>query len=243
MLTYKGFRFIRAEDKELKEKIFRLRYETYVEEFGFEKVTDHPHGLETDIYDPESIHFACLDGQDHVVGTIRLIMHSEKGFPIEDTIKDFPDEKKPPPDKIAEVSRLAVSKGYRRRRGDGMFGLGGYLKESEGGILPDRVPPGTECDKRKRPIILLGLFEVMYHESKRMGLTHWYMITEERVFRVFEKFGFLFYKIGEPVEYHGIRTPYLGVISDMEQRLVKNNPRFLKLVLRGLEKEYWPKFD
>ncbi len=242
MLSYGKFRFVRADTDDLREKTYRLRYQVYVEEFGFEKSEDHPGGRETDDYEAYSIHFAALDHEDDVVGTIRLILQSDEGFPMEHAVAiRFPGEK-PPPEKIAEISRLAVSQVYRRRREDGQYGVESYLKKSEGGVIPDKGPVPDDYKKRKTPVIVMGLYQAMYHESKRLGLTHWYMITEEKVSNTFKRFGFLFYPIGEPVEYHGLRTPYLGVISDMENKVMRENPFLMKLVLRGLEKEYHPDF-
>ena len=244
MLSHGHFRFVRAETDDLREKVYRLRYAVYVSEFGFEKPEDHPGGLETDTYESSAVHFAALDPDDEVVGTIRLILHSDRGFPTEKAVDiRFPGER-PRPDKIAEISRLALSYRYRRRRGDGgQCGVESYLRVSEGWDLPEEGRLPNACEKRRTPDIVLGLFQIMYHESKRLGLTHWYMITEDRVHRLFNRFGFVFHPIGEPVSYHGLRTPYLGVISEMESTLIRENPVLMKLVLGGLEKEYQPVFS
>lgn len=243
MLSYGQFRFVRADSDDLIEKIYRLRYQVYVEEFGFEKPEDHPGGRETDGYEDHSIHLAALNRVDDVVGSVRLVLHSENGFPIEHAVSiRFPGEK-PPPRKIAEISRLAVSRMYRRRREDGQYGVESYLKKSEGGIIPDRPPVSEDYKKRKVPVIVLGLYQAMYHESKRLGLTHWYMITDNKVLNTFKRFGFTFYPIGEPVVYHGLRTPYLGVISDIENKVMHENPFLMNLILRGLEKKYYPDFS
>jgi len=242
MLSYGDFRFVRADTKDLKERIYRLRYEVYVEEFGFERPQDHLGGAETDAYEGSSVHFAALDPGGEVVGTIRLILSSEKGFPMEDAVDiRFPGAK-PPPGRIAEISRLAVSHRYRRRRVDGLYGVESYLPSSNGGP-PERKRLPREYKKRRTPVIVMGLFQIMYHESKRLGLTHWYMITTDKVFRLFKRYGFVFHPVGEPVHYHGLRTPYLGVISEMEQKVMRENPVLMRLMLWGLEKEYHPHFS
>ena len=56
-----------------------------------------------------------------------------------------------------------------------------------------------------------------------------------------KKYGFIFYQIGEPIQYHGTRVPYLGIILDIEQRLLKEKPEFVKMFLMGLERKYYPK--
>jgi len=241
-ISYGKFRFGLVENPEVLKDTFRMRYEVYVQEFGFEKKEDHPGGLETDDYEEESIHFACLNESDSVVGTIRLVLDSPKGFPLEHAVRTTFVGEKPHPSKMAEISRLTVSKDLRRRKEDGMYGVESYLTQKEGGVLPDDGSIPEEMQGRKNPIIVLGLYQVMYQESRRLGLTHWYMITEKKLFYALRKYGFLFHQIGEPVQYHGERIPYLGIIEEIEKKLINENPDMLKIMLTGLEKEYHPPF-
>ncbi|PID78186.1 MAG: long-chain N-acyl amino acid synthase [Deltaproteobacteria bacterium] len=238
--TYGRFKFGVVNDEKVKEDTFRMRYEVYVQEFGFEKKEDHPGGLETDDWENESIHLACLNENDSVVGTIRLVLNSEKGFPIEKTGDLSFIGEKPDNDKIAEISRLTVSKDLRRRKEDGIHGVESYLKKKEGGVLPDdgTIPP--EMRGRKNPVLLLGLCQAMYQESKRIGLSHWYIITEDKLFYALKKFNFLFHPIGEKLWYHGWRRPYLGIISEIEKLLMEKSPDMLKFLLTGLDKKYHP---
>lgn len=241
MITYGNFKFGQVETEELKKAIYRLRYEIYVEEFGFENPKDHPDGCETDAYEPMSIHFAALNETEDVIGTLRLVLHSEKGFPIEHAADLTFLDAKPKPHHTAEISRLAVSRMYRRRQEDGLFGVESYLKKSQGGILPNNGTP-PDMRQRQRPVIVLGLYQAMYHETKRRGITHLYLITEEKLFFALKKFGFHFEQIGEPVEYHGLRIPYLGVVEQMEKKLKNERPELLKVLLSGLEEEHHPKW-
>jgi N-acyl amino acid synthase of PEP-CTERM/exosortase system len=213
-----------------------------VEEFGFENRDDHPNGLETDEYEDNSVHFACLNENDSVVGTIRLVLNSDKGFPLEHAVETNFVGERPDNSKIGEISRLAVSRDLRRRKEDGMYGIESYLKRKEGGVLPDDGSIPEEMQGRKNPIIVLGLYQVMYHESRRRGISHWYMITDKKLFYALKKYGFLFHQIGDPVEYHGQRTPYLGILDEIEKTLIKDNPDMLKIMLTGLEKAYHPTF-
>ncbi len=242
-LTYGKFRFGIVNDENVLKDTFRMRFQVYAEEFGFEKKEDHPNGLETDQYENESIHCACLNDQDAVVGTIRLVFDSDKGFPMEHAVSNiaFIGEK-PDRSRIAEISRLTVSKDLRRRKEDGMYGVESYLTVSEGGIMPDNGTIPEEFQARKNPIIVLGLYQVMYHESRRRGITHWYMITEKKLYNALKKYGFLFHQIGEPVWYHGERIPYLGIVEEVERHLIETSPDMLKIMLTGLEKEYHPPF-
>ena len=109
-------------------------------------------------------------------------------------------------------------------------------------MLPDNGSIPEKMKGRKNPIIVLGLYQIMYHESRRRGITHWYMISEDKLFYALRKYGFLFHQIGKPVWYHGERTPYLGIVEEIEKELIKNNPEMLKAMLTGLEKEYHPPY-
>jgi N-acyl-L-homoserine lactone synthetase len=240
MLSYGRFRFLLADTEELEEKTYRLRYEVYVEEFGFEKPADHPGGLERDGHDAEAVHFAALDRDDEVVGTIRLILHSENGFPAEKAAKVTFPGRRPPPERIAEISRLAVSRKYRRRWADLPFVIEPRPGGPGGGWGPGQGWTAGAYGSLRAPVIVMGLYQVMYQESKRRGLTHWFMITEEKVHRIFKRYGFLFCPVGETVEYHGWRRPYLGVIEEMERKMVRRNPVLMQVMLKGLERRFQP---
>ena len=237
MFSIGKFNFVQADSEDLKKAIYRLRYKVYVEEFGFEKAEDHLDGYETDEYDPHSIHFAALDENQEVIGTVRMILNSEKGFPIDHAAKISFIGEKPAPDKIAEVSRLAVSKNFRRRLVDGFCGVESYLAKSKGGILPENTPLAKEHQRRKRPVIILGLYRLVYQTTKKRGITHWYMLTEKVLWYALKRFGWLFYQVGDPVNYHGKRIPYLSIVKDADTYLMREKPDLYKFYSMGLEKE------
>ncbi len=88
--------------------VFRVRYEVYCLERGYERADDHPDGLEHDEYDPYSIHFiAYLNSSP--VGTVRLILKNPFGFPVERYCNVDLKTICPDADQIAEISQLAVS--------------------------------------------------------------------------------------------------------------------------------------
>ena len=240
-LKYGKFKFGEATTEEQKKQIYRLRYEVYALEFGFENPNDFPDKLEKDAFDPYSVHFIALNEDDDIIGTVRLILNSEKGFPIEHAseITDFHD--KPSPDKLTEVSRLAVSKNLRRRPEDGIHGIESYIPLSQGGVsdVPDQND--TIKEKRQRPAIILGLYRAAYHKCKELGITHMYMITEKKLFHALYKFGFIFKKVGNPVEYHGKRTPYATSWKTIEEHMAKEHSELLDFLLFKLDKKYYPK--
>lgn len=239
----KRFKFVEVNSESLKKEIFRLRYDVYVREFGFEKKEAHPTGLETDIYDSHAVELAAIEqtgpGIQKVIGTIRLILHSEHGFPIENALPVDLTQKQTTIDKIAEISRLAISRAYRRQQADGLYGVKSYLK-----VAAQDMPshgngsgPGTV---RIQPYLVLGLFKELYQVSKKLGITHWYMITEKKLWYALKRFDFIFRQIGEPVDYHGMRIPCLGIIEEIEQNLIRKHMNFYQDFLVGLDRRFWP---
>jgi N-acyl amino acid synthase of PEP-CTERM/exosortase system len=239
----KRIKFIEVDTEPLKKEIYKLRYDVYVSEFGFEKKEDHPLGQEKDIYDSHAVELAALEKIDaktqKIIGTIRLILHSEYGFPIKNAVPiDFID-RKTPIDRIAEISRLAISREYRRRQGDGLYGVKSYQNISEGN-MPAGNGRSENAKVRIQPYLILGLFKELYQVSKKLGITHWYMITEKKLWYALKRFDLIFRQIGEPVQYHGVRIPYLGIIKEIEQNLMKKHMDFYQDFLVGLDRQYWP---
>src|SRR3972149_6518725 len=65
------------------------------------------------------------------------------------------NESELPKDRLVEVSRLALRKSFRRRKEDGIYAVESYLKQSEGGILPENPGDMTDQDrKRHQPAAL-----------------------------------------------------------------------------------------
>jgi len=240
----KRISFVEVDSEFLKREIFKLRYDVYVSEFGFEKKEAHPSGLEKDIYDSHSVELAAIEQTDaetqKVIGTIRLILHSEHGFPIENASPVNFTSEKPPIDRIAEISRLAIRKDYRRRQGDGLYGVRSYKKTTAEDDSNCHTERNRNEKVRIQPYLILGLFKEMYQVSKKLGITHWYMITEKKLWYALKRFDLIFRQIGEPVDYHGLRIPYLGIIEEIEKNLMEKHMGFYEDFLVGLDKQYWP---
>jgi len=243
LLEYCNFRFGEATTDKQKTKIYRLRHEVYALEFGFENPEKFPDNLERDEYDDHSIHFIAVSENDDIIGTVRMILDSEKGFPIEHAANINNFKNKPALNKISEISRLAVAKQLRRRPEDGMHGVESYIPVSQGGVLDKKRPVKADLkEKRKRPAIILGLYRAIYQKCKELGISHMYMITEEKLFHALYKFGFVFSQVGDPVKYHGKRIPYATSWEIIEAHMIKHNPEILNFLLFGIDKRYYPDF-
>lgn len=211
------FTFRRVETESELEEVFRLRYQVYCKECSYESPDDHPNGLETDEYDAHSIHFIAIDPTKKIVGSVRLIRNSELGFPIEKYCNPTMDTSRLPRDKIVEISRLAISKTYRRRNADGLYGT--YDGDKGGNGLKRRD---------NRPNIILGLFKAMYRESKWLGMLNWYVAMERSLYVLLRRYGFDFYAVGAEVQYHGRRKPYISRIGNLESTIAKERPEVFR---------------
>jgi N-acyl amino acid synthase of PEP-CTERM/exosortase system len=210
------FNFTKVTEQAELRKVFELRYRSYCEEWGFEKPEDHPEGIEYDEYDKHSVHFAATRNSDHLIGTIRLILNDEKGFPIEKHCKIDEDLSRLDRNKLAEISRLAISKEYLRRAEDRIIFNGNREHQPEFRQIPS--------ERRKRQEIVCGLYRCVYTESKRRGLTHWYAVMGKGLYLLLKRFSITFVPIGPEVNYHGLRTPYVSSIEDIEREVSLKNP-------------------
>ena len=230
------------DDSGLKE-IYRLRYKVYVEEWGFERPENHPDGIEIDEFDKNSVHFATKNENENIIGTVRLILNSPIGFPIEKRCKLNINKDELPRNHLAEISRLAISKQYRRR-GEDKFIYGPeeerreiidtgdtkqYQRRAE-----DKYRSGELYERRREPDLVLSLYKAIYHESKRRNITHWYAVMTKGLYILLKRFGIDFEPIGQPVDYHGIRTPYLGDIKKIEHEVSIKNPELYEEFTRGI---------
>lgn len=244
------FKFIQVNnDPELLKKIYRLRYEVYCEETKFLNAGEYPDRMETDAYDLayRSLHFAAIDNEKNLAGSIRLILNSDLPFPLEKKCPSlFINIKKIPKGSIAEISRLVIQKTKRRRPEDGLFGVESYLLQNEGGVLnePGISPPPPRQqnhERRKQPVIILGLYRAMYHASKKRNLTFWYAAMEKKLWYALKRFSFPFTPIGPEINYYGPVIPYLGDIAEIENVALQTSPKMLAYMLEGLDKKYHPK--
>jgi N-acyl-L-homoserine lactone synthetase len=90
-------------------RIFQLRYEVYCLEKKFLRAEDYPDGIERDEFDDDSVHFVALDTDDsaQLLGSFRLILPSEHGFPCE---RHFLIARpSPDPQRTAELSRMVIA--------------------------------------------------------------------------------------------------------------------------------------
>ena len=180
--------------------IQQLRYEVYCLERNFLDPARFPDLREFDEYDPASVHFAASDARGRMVGTLRLVLDSPLGFPLEaHTPSLFPAFQAIERSKTAEISRLIVARADRRF---------------------EQMPA-----VQRRHRVLLPLFRDMYRKSVELHLEHWLAAMEPALHRLLQTLmGLSFRPVGPAMEYFGQVVPYVAAIREMEQTLEQKRP-------------------
>lgn len=242
----KYFEFFRVDRDDLLDTAYHIRYQVYCEERGFLDAGQYPEHIETDRYDGRSVHFVgrhrirCL-----AAGTVRLVLSSDQGFPLQghcefDRNFSFIHELGHPAlRQYAEISRLAVSKTFRQRADDTVYGgppRPGIIAEPSL-LLPE---PGMN-PLEAGPEIVAGLFKSMYHETKRRGLTHVIVAMERSLHLLLRRMGYNFKPIGPVVDYYGMVIPYIANIGDLERYVYAKRRAVFDYWMEGLEPQYQPR--
>lgn len=224
------FKFCYVQQKEagstaIMEELFRLRFKVYCEEWGFENPEDFPDKKESNAFDEIAEHFAIRSlPDDAIVGTARVICPSDLSYPViehctidwctHDRLLNSCGETR-----IGEVSRLAISKELRKRIEDNSEM--GYIS-----AVPD--VQGTENNKRKYNFVH-EFYKYLLLQSIDMGFTHWYVAMKRGLYVLLKRVGMVYHPIGPEIDYHGLRTPYLGNLEEIRLSMLKKDPTCFNL--------------
>lgn len=200
------FELVPALDEATRRQVFEIRHEVYCRDLGWEPLRDD--GLEIDAYDPQSLHLLLrLRGSGEPVGCTRLVLADPSDpslpLPFERSCEGVIDRQKIDPKtlprrQIGEVSRLAVMRRFRQRKGE----------ENKAISISDEdfEPRGMRA---RFPFIPVGLYMGVAAMVYRLGLSHVFLMTEPRLLQHFARMGFGIEQIGEAVEHRGLRAPAL----------------------------------
>lgn len=227
------FSFRKITSPDLLQEAYRLRFQVYGRECHFLQESDYPQGYETDGFDPFSTHFGAFDSEDRMVGSVRLILPSASRFPIEEHCPVLEvDRNLIPRENCAEISRLTISKLYRRRANDGLY----YEPQVE----DKKIEGGGSFTRRMRPMAF-GLYRAIYQDSKRTGILYWFALMERGLWKLLNIHGLAFCPIGPEVDFLGLVSPYLADIRELEKSVYSKFPQFLEYFIMGLEPQFQPK--
>lgn len=192
-----------AETRELVQQAYRLRYQVYCVDRGFEAGSN---GMEKDQYDSHSEHAVLrLRQSREVVGAVRLILpqpHRPESLPIR-TLCEPGLLQHLPAAKTGEVSRFAL------------------VKQRHG------VSPAS-CS-----LLRLALIQGALWLSVRAGHTHWTAMMEPTLLRLLRGTGLHFNPVGPLVEHHGMRQPSWCDLREAFDRMQREQPEIWHFVTRN----------
>jgi len=221
--------------EEILDESFKLRYQVYCLEKGFEKHETCVARKEQDEFDAHSLH-GIVKHRDTAttMATVRLVrpQPGDSGF-------DFPLEQ-PYPDLLidhgitddvlprattGEISRFAISKRCQRL----------IRKKPRAGDSERVTGAGWQFNGRRYPLVTFGLFIALMRLSASHGITHWLAIMEPSLLRLLARFGISFTPIGGVIEYHGLRQPCYGAVDQIGRQVGGADLDLFELVKRDIE--------
>jgi N-acyl amino acid synthase of PEP-CTERM/exosortase system len=206
-LYTRHFDVVRADTPALLDRVYEIRYQVYCLENAFEDPAQNLGGREIDAEDDRAAH--------------TLLIHRESGEAAGTARVIFPDRRRPlpmervldsagqrlfrclPTQSTGEVSRFAVPKAFRRRRGEDRYadvGVNG---------------PPAQAEQRVMPFITFGLLRGIVSICLESGLSHITAVMEPPLIRLLKRFGLDFHSIGGLVEHHGLRQPCVARLFDL----------------------------
>ena len=203
------------------EKVYRIRYRVYCEEFGYEPADAFPSEQEQDAFDTHSSHCLVTHKSSRMpAGCARLVHVSEQTLmPMEKFCSSSLDKKimrsyEGKRETMCEFSRLAVDGAFRRRTGE--------LATRFGEIS------SLDCTKReKRTFSLIAIATILaaFAMSDRIGRPNCFAMMEPFLPRLLRRSGIVVHPAGKEIDYHGIRAPYYfethetvaGMAEDMRE--------------------------
>lgn len=203
----KYFYTVKATTPELKQLAYGLRYQVYFEEQKMISAADVGDHSETDVWDRHSLHGLHFHKpSNRAIGNVRLIplATSTTGtLPMEEHYSKPFDFQNVPIDNLhhgqtGEVSRMAILSSFRRRASDQEYAF--ETEEQTYNVNEKRFPINYI------PMCLAFTAIILMMEQQ---LDYGSAMMEPRLARLLIRFGIDLRQIGEPIDYFGLRAPYL----------------------------------
>ena len=220
-----------------KERVYKIRYRVYCEEFGYEPADRFPDKSEHDTYDDHSVH--CLithKSSGLTAGCVRLIPatinDTNHALPFEKSCSESLDnefirslnlDRKT----MCEISRLAVDSTFRRRAGE---------KKTRFGVMD-----ALDCshhEQRTFGLIAVATLLGATALSSLTGRTNAFAMMETYLPRLLKRSGIIFQKIGGEVEHHGIRAPYYITTQSMEENILPDLKELYEAIYEKIMRSY-----
>lgn len=216
------FEMVPALSDELKNEVYKLRYQVFCIENTFENPDHYPDNLEFDEFDKHSVHYLIRHRKSgDYAATVRLILpdahNPEKLFPLEKHCKINNIAVMQPINRrhLAEISRLCVSKSFKKRK-NATHTLASIDSDWQIAFTP------KEC--LTFPMISIALMACCIKASHENDIFYTYGTMEPSWLRFISALSINLIKIGPLVDYHGKRWPTLIKGTEMLDCLAEKNP-------------------
>ena len=203
------------------EQAFRLRYQVYCLDRGFEDASTCPEQMERDSYDAYAFHTLLRNRTNQqVLGTVRLVRPGASPswvmrLPLAEyaDIDSIDELKHLPAGSTAEVSRFAIARSARNSLN----------------CLADAVSTAAEeadpnWRQRLLPYMSLGLIRGLVRMSREHDITHWCLAAEPSLLRRLRSFGLYFKDAGPLVEHRGMRQICYANLERLLERAEAEQP-------------------
>lgn len=214
---HKCFEIVHANTPELIDEAYKLRFQVYCEEKGFEDAGQFPDGREYDEFDRRAAHSLIRHRESGMfVAVVRLVLPDisdpNRLLPAERfcRLSSHPELAKLPRHSIGEISRFSISKTFRRRIAEAGSVAGIYQDEAI-----DAASVHPRFDRRLLPHVSVGLITALVHMCRQHGIQYCYAVMEPTLLRLLGRFGIHFQSVGPPVDCHGMRVPSFFAGDDL----------------------------
>ncbi len=233
------FEAVLADTPEGKEINYRVRYQVYCLETGYEDPSRFPTKTETDAFDEHAVHFiARARSTGEWIAALRLVIRPFDSLPmnafanvdfnfLSDEISQ--DIKTGQTSLCAEVSRLCVVSQFRRRRQE-------RNTPYQISYDPNRDPPPANTtdpsERRKAPWLMLGLINAARDYSEAHNIRYWFFLIAEALARITEGLGFSLTQVGPACEHRGKRVPYFRDLNTRYENIAERLPIVYQMFTR-----------
>ncbi len=228
------FEMVPAISDDLKNEVYKLRYQVYCiengDKTGFKNPQDHPEGIEFDVYDSHSVHYLIRHRKrGHFMATTRLILtdarNQKKPFPIEinSQITNVNLLKTMSRSNLAELSRFCISKEFRQRKNEQ------YLIPTNEDDANSKTA-FMQNDKRSSSNLTLALFSCAIKMSSENNIQYWYAFMEPALERLVSNLGIHFVEIGPCVNFYGKRQPFVIKVNDLLDSVAKKDINYWNML-------------
>jgi N-acyl amino acid synthase of PEP-CTERM/exosortase system len=201
------FCLVPADTPALKEEVYRLRYDVYCREFGYEPAENFPDKMEQDEYDKQALHVLVRHRSTGLAaGCTRLIqtapVNPNRPLPFEKACKGkldlaYINSLALPRHTICEASRFSVHSNFRRRHGE------------SGSRFGDMTSLNSSFQERRTyPLISVSTALATTALTELTDRPNMFAMMEPFFPRLLHRIGYDFIKVGANISYHGNRAAY-----------------------------------